>query len=691
MFCRTLAVTAFVCSLTLASFAAGLGTPGDAQLAAAASRMKLKDYVGARDAALKSTSTGPRAFMLGMANVRLEQWEEAASQLARAAESYPLLADYALYHQGNALAKLGRTDQALPCLYQLLKNYPESRLTRAAILLYADTLSSGNYPQQALESYTTFIERYPSGTDSLSAQLGAALCRVKLGDPAAAAAILRGIWLNHPASSVAERAAQELRRIGEAGTKIEPYTSAELYKRANTLYDLGRYAQAAKSYAELPLAGESADFAAKVKLRTGQAQLKSRHGQDAEQTLRALTLRPPAGMTSETNFWLARALDRNGKTDQALELFLKLAQAPQGSVAEDALIEAAYLKRQQKRWGESLQLFQRFLASHPDPQKNGGAFWEAAWTSYQFRDFQGAAGYLKKASANPAYREKALYWQGKALANLGDQKGAQLAFDTLSAEYPVGFYALICNKWCDTGAFPVPPKNLADELPMPAGFEREKALIGFGLYDEAARELAVTKKGKNPLAIARLYLEMDNYNGAFHVMEKQQPRRPEKDNSSLWGLLYPLAYKDEVAKSAAATALPESLIYAIMRTESNYSPSALSPVGAVGLMQIMPATAEAMSKGDSARLTRPELNIRLGARYLKDQMASYDRNIPLTAAAYNAGPGNVKRWQKNLAGLPEDEFIESIPFKETREYVKKVVSTMELYKRLYRLPAEKKN
>lgn len=691
MFCRTLAVTAFVCSLTLASFAAGLGTPGDAQLAAAASRMKLKDYLGARDAALKSTSTGPRAFMLGMANVRLEQWEEAASQLARAAESYPLLADYALYHQGNALAKMGRNDQALPPLYQLLKNYPESRLTRAAILLYADTLASGNYPQQALESYTTFIERYPSGTDSLTAQLGAALCRERLGDPAAAAAMLRGIWLSHPASSVAERAAQELRRIGEAGTKVEPYTSAELCKRANTLYDLGRFAQAAKSYAELPLAGESADYAAKVKLRTGQAQLKARHGQDAEQTLRELTLRPPTGMASETNFWLAKALDRNGKTDQALELYLKLAQTPQGSVAEDALLEAAYLKRQQKRWGESLQLFQRFLASHQDPQKNGGAFWEAAWTSYQFRDFQGAAGYLKQASANPVYREKALYWQGKALANLGDQKGAQLAFDALSAEYPVGFYALICNKWCDTAAFPVPPKNLADELPMPAGFEREKALIGFGLYDEAARELAVTKKGKNPLAIARLYLEMDNYNGAFHAMEKQQPRRPEKDNASLWGLLYPLAYQDEVAKSAAATALPESLIYAIMRTESNYSPSALSPVGAVGLMQIMPATAEAMSKGDSARLTRPELNIRLGARYLKDQMASYDRNVPLTAAAYNAGPGNVKRWQKNLAGLPEDEFIESIPFRETREYVKKVVSTMELYKRLYRLPAEKKN
>jgi soluble lytic murein transglycosylase len=68
----------------------------------------------------------------------------------------------------------------------------------------------------------------------------------------------------------------------------------------------------------------------------------------------------------------------------------------------------------------------------------------------------------------------------------------------------------------------------------------------------------------------------------------------------------------------------------------------------------------------------------------------YDRNIPLAVAAYNAGSGNVKRWQKSLAALPQDEFIESIPFRETREYVKKVVSTMELYQRLYRFPTAKK-
>jgi soluble lytic murein transglycosylase len=650
--------------------------------------MKLKDYSGARQTALKSNASAPRAFLIGMSLIRQELWEEAAGQLAVAAEGYPLLADYALYYQGVALGKLGRADQALPPLYKLLKQYPDSRLVRPAVLLYADTLAAGGYAKQAQESYASFIERYPSGADSLAAQMGSALCRDKLGEPATAALIYRGLWLNHPGSPLAEKAGQELTRLSAAGSKVEPYSSAELLKRGGILYDIGRYAQAAKTYAALPLAGEAPDFAAKVRFRTGQALFKARRYQDAEEALKGVS-QGTGNYANEASYWLAKALDKNGRTEQAYELYLRLAQAPQGgAVADDALLDAAYLKRYQKKWDESLRLFQRYLVSHSDPQKAAGALWEAGWTSYQTRDYQGAADYLRRITGSGELREKALYWLGKSLSNSGDPKGAQAAYGSLAEEYPFGYYALICDRWCDIGAFPTPPKSLSEALPMPAGFEREKALINFGLFDEAARELSA-RRVKNTLGIARLFLEMENYNGALHAVAKDNGKPSAKESASVWGLNYPLAYQQEVVKSAAATAVPESLIYAIMRCESNYSPVALSPVGAVGLMQIMPATAEAMSKGSSARLTRPELNIHLGAKYLKDQLASYGRSIPLTAAAYNAGPGNVKRWQKSLAGLPQDEFIESIPFRETREYVKKVVSTMELYRRLYRLQGEK--
>jgi soluble lytic murein transglycosylase len=680
MFCRFLATAVILLTATLPASALS-NRPIDDALASAAARMKVKDFAGAHQAALKSQDKGARALLLGMSLVKLEHWEEAASELAGAAETYPILADYALYNEGLALSKLGRADQALPPLYKLLRQYPESRLVRTAMVLYGDTLAAGNHPKEALETYTSFIERYPSGSDSLSALYGSALCREKLGEPAAAASILRGIWLTSPASPFAEKAAGELHSLASAGTRVEPYTPAELFKRGCTLYDLGKFAEAAAEFAKLPLNGSSDDFAAKVRLKMGQAEFRGRHYHDAETTLRALLQKPAAGAATEATFWLGKALEKNGKPDEAYDLYLRVADVRGSAVADDALLEAAYLKRYQRKWGEAQQLFKRFLTSYPD--KSGAATWEAAWSSYQGRDYPNAVHYLKQLTDHDDLREKALYWLGKTQLASGDSKGAEASFASLASEYPFGYYSLLCNRWCDASQFPAPPKNITESLPIPAGYEREKALIMLGLYDEASRELSA-KRAKNPSGVARLYLEMANYNGALHAMAKEKPKRTE---TIAWGVNYPLAFREEVAKHAQANGVPDSLVYAVMRTESNYFPGALSPVGAVGLMQIMPATAERISKGGSEKLTRPDLNIRLGSKHLKDLMSIYDKNIALTAAAYNAGSGNVKRWQKSLAGLPQDEFIESIPFRETREYVKKVMTAMELYQRLYHLPA----
>jgi len=245
MLCRLIAAAVIVLSATVPAAALTLSKPYDEALTTAASRMKLKDYRGAREAALKSNEGGASAFLAGISSLRLEMWEDSASQLAIAAESFPILADYALYNQGVALTKLGKVDQALPPLYKLLKQYPESRLARAAMLLYADTLAAGGYQKEALQSYGSFVERYPLGSDSISALFGSALCREKLGDPAAAAAVLRGIWLVHPASSLAEKASRELQRLTATGIRVEPYSTAELFKRGSTLYDLGRYGEAA--------------------------------------------------------------------------------------------------------------------------------------------------------------------------------------------------------------------------------------------------------------------------------------------------------------------------------------------------------------------------------------------------------------------------------------------------------------
>ncbi|HJV65977.1 MAG TPA: transglycosylase SLT domain-containing protein [Geomonas sp.] len=684
MFYRVIAAAVVLLFVTLPASALTLKN-ADAALAAAAERMKVKDFRGAREAALKSGEKGPRSFLVGMSCIKLEMWEEAASNLAVAAENYPLLADYALYNEGLALSKLGRSDQALAPLYKLLRQYPDSRLYRATMILYGDSMAAAGHAKEALETYTMFIERYPSGSDSISALYGSALCRLQQGDSKTAAAAFRNIWLTYPSSSFADKATEELKKMAAAGSPTEPYTDAELLKRANTLSNLGRHKAAADAFAALSLAGQPDDYVAKVRLKMGQSLFKARHYEEAKGVLIGITQKGGGNLTSEARFWLAKTLDKTGKGDEAYDLYLQLAADKNSPVADDALLEAAYLKRFQRKWDLALQLFKKYQASYPSHNKST-VTWELAWASYQTRDFHAASGYFKSLAERDEQRERALYWLGRSLAASGDARGAEAAFTALASEYPFGYYALICNRWCNVSAFPTAPKNLAESLAVPAGFEREKALIAFGLYDEATRELNA-KKIRNALPIARLFLEMGNYNGALNIIAKEKPRRSPADSATVWGLNYPLAFRDDVVKNASANALPESLVYAIMRTESNYLPGALSPVGAVGLMQIMPATAERISKGDSTRLTQPDLNIKLGARHLKGLLTQFDKKLPLVIAAYNAGSGNVKRWQKNLGELPNDEFVESIPFGETREYVKKVTTAMALYQRLYRQQA----
>ncbi|HEY5975010.1 MAG TPA: lytic transglycosylase domain-containing protein, partial [Geobacteraceae bacterium] len=195
-------------------------------------------------------------------------------------------------------------------------------------------------------------------------------------------------------------------------------------------------------------------------------------------------------------------------------------------------------------------------------------------------------------------------------------------------------------------------------------------------------------KGRPQAGLARLYLEMGDYNGALSLYRADPPDKVNKENLPVWGVLYPLAFREAVMDQAPQ-GVPESLVYAVMRAESAYQPAAVSPVGARGLMQLMPATAAAIVKNgkkfDADQLFTPELNIRCGTRHLKDLLERYDGDTIAVIAAYNAGAHNVDRWRKTFQDLRPDEFVESIPFGETREYVKKVLATAALYRRLYRL------
>lgn len=231
MLFRSLTALALIILFSISASGTTLFPLPDEALQEASTHFRDKDYGPARESALKAPQSGIRDFILGMAAIKLEQWQEAISYLGYAADNFPLLGDYALYNQATAFSRQDKHPEALASLGKMLKVYPESPISRAAIYLKGNELYAGGNFMDALKTYTDFIERYPQGADSLTALYRSALCREQLGDPAAAASILRSIPINYPASSLTPKASLDLERLAQTGIKIEPLSTSEIFAR----------------------------------------------------------------------------------------------------------------------------------------------------------------------------------------------------------------------------------------------------------------------------------------------------------------------------------------------------------------------------------------------------------------------------------------------------------------------------
>lgn len=679
---------------------ASLLPPEDQSLLLAAERLSEQNYTAARVAALQARPGPTKDFVLGVTAYHLEKWDETERYLATSPDCFPLLGDVALSYRATALVKLSRPAEALVHLERLRKAYPDSPYARSASLRTADILFQQERFREALTAYQGFRSAYPSGNDSLKALLHAALCREKLGDVDEAIFQLREIWLDYPAKPIARQAEAELERLRNTSTTIPPYTSAELFKRACLLFDQQHYRDAAIAFSSLSLNDLSEKHRGQIAFNTAMTQYRLKKNTEAIESFTQLASAesPYPEYALEASYRLGHLLDRTGKNDEAVALFLKLAKDhPESPLADNALFYAALIRKHDGAHQEALVLFQKILNDYPASSHAPRSLWETAWSHYLSGDFPKAATTFSLLANDGAWREKALYWQARALEASGDRNGARSLYAVVQKEFPTGFYALYLEKETGNSGMPIPAINdfVAGSLPEPRGLERAQALISLGLLAEARTELAATKKrnGKafrGSLAHAGLYLAMNDYRSAMALFRSEDLQDEGKNNPFLWTILYPAAFKEIVTRHTANMSIDESLTFALIRAESNFLPTARSPVGALGLMQLMPATAKATAQGMGApvsehHLTKPEINIKLGTRYLRDLITRFNGNLVSAVAAYNAGSTPVRRWRKNFPTLREDEFIENIPYAETREYVKKVLAAAEIYRRLYGL------
>jgi soluble lytic murein transglycosylase len=229
--------------------------------------------------------------------------------------------------------------------------------------------------------------------------------------------------------------------------------------------------------------------------------------------------------------------------------------------------------------------------------------------------------------------------------------------------------------------------------------ERARDLVLVGLEEPARRELREIEKhartARDRELLMNEYVEVRNFERASYIGDigfgSQRLRDGLRgEGRKYWEFAYPRAWEPSVMQGARSTKVPEELIWSIMRAESHFRSTAQSPVGALGLMQLMPFTGRRVASllnintFETRSLLEPETNIRLGSRYLQRLSENFKSSVPLVAAGYNAGPHRVHAWVHNFGTLNMDEFIEHIPFLETRNYVKRVVRNYQIYSLLYK-------
>ena len=187
-------------------------------------------------------------------------------------------------------------------------------------------------------------------------------------------------------------------------------------------------------------------------------------------------------------------------------------------------------------------------------------------------------------------------------------------------------------------------------------------------------------------ATARQLSMRGEYRDSLRIMDRVRRRATFVTEDEHLRLIYPLAFRYEVEQAARDYRLPRHLFYALLREESYFAPAVVSPVGAVGLSQLMPATAQEVSRRigiASPDLTDPRANLAIGGAFLREMLDRFEGEPILALAAYNAGASRVRRWRRRNSDFSWLLFAEAIPFEETRHYIRKITVSTAGYAKLY--------
>ncbi len=652
---------------------------------------------------------------LALADREEKRHEQAVGRLREAQPRLNLLQDYIAYHLASAQMDLGNFAAAVEEIRAVWKTTPPSPLTADAALLAARAYKeSGN----ASEAVRVLRDNY----DSLGQPAGDLLLAESFrsaNDPASAVNYFQRVYHEYPASAEAERAGVALKELSaQLGELFRPPAPAMMLRRAQRLADARQYRAARAEYQSLAsrLEREERDIA---RVRAGEMTYNTYDDRAALSYLRSLDVASPEADAERLYYMVecARRMEMDGDIAAALEQLNT--KHPSSLWRMRALISAGnhYLVRNEP--ARYMPMYRACSESFPEEVRAAYCHWKTAWHEYITRQ-PGARDMLREhlvkfpGSVNSS---AALYFLGRLAEAGGGAAEAKAYYEHLLERYPNYYYTGLANRrlaepsifgavadaavqgFLDTIVWPVPARKVKFD-PEPATqtrLNRARLLRAAGLDDEAERELRFSiRSEKQPEVVAvRLAQSASKYDAPHRALQLVKRLMPgylsvnyEDAPASFWRILYPLPWRGSLELYARRQGLDPFTVAGLIRQESEFNPNALSPANAYGLTQVMPSTGRQLLRMSRSRfrpriLFNPDLNLRLGTTYLKQVLDNYTGRWEHALAAYNAGPTRVKNWMSWADYREPAEFIETIPFSETREYVMAVLRNAEMYRRIY--------
>jgi soluble lytic murein transglycosylase len=639
------------------------------------------------------------------------------------------LGDYVAYYLGDAYLKTAHNAEALSTLADFSKNFPDSLLIRDADLVYANALLQEGRAQEAAALLEK--DRAPVRSD-VEFAIGRAY--EAAGDNQKAASAFRNVYFNLPNSIEADAAGADLHKLAISGTIAERRTRADL------LFKAKHYSDAAHDYNEL--VGEvSTENRPELQLALAGALEKSASSHDARQLL--LSMGVQQGDAEAERLYLLSETERSTSDEEAVQRTLNdLRQfGPASPWLEQALLSAGNMYLLKRDYDRAIDYFRELQQRFPNGGHASSAHWKAAWLTFrQGRTDEARQEFEQQIALYPDSAEipNALYWRARLAEEEGNPAMARAFYQKLSDRFRNYYYAELARqrlkglpaagdaspKDGSPKLEPLKDASLKEELPHYALLDRVSALSTAGkitaadppddnlrvararllsngaLADAAVRELqaAASQEGGTwaPPEMARVYQDGGRYDRGIEIMKRTTPNYFAVDIPDLprpyWEALFPKAYWTDLRKYSQLNGLDPYLVASLIRQESEFNALALSRANAVGLMQLLPKTGKSVAKqvklkGYSApQLYTPAVNLELGTRYFKDMVDKYNGQFEYALAAYNAGTDRVGDWLGQGHYRDPQEFVESIPFTETREYVQAILRNASVYRQLYGTP-----